>query len=401
MAIHLKRIVFFLCILNFGLGCCFGNRANADTKKFLLYIAGMFHEDDRDYDTWEISGTVLYKNNGLVGVEITKKWYTPFDIRARTDENGFYKFKVYGQYENFFTYPIIPIKLGYQFDPPSFLFPESHDNQKKDFTAYKHKISGTVKEKDTGKRLEKVGIYDGKKLLTLTNIDGYYETEENAGIDFTLTAQLPGYEFPTSGIPIIGSEYLHENKDFNATKLAPLVNISGKVVWFKTPNSYTAAMEAYAEDGSLYSRTATDVDGNYSIPVPVGWTGTVKPFSLGFYFSPEKVYYSSLKENKTQDYIVKPPFSWTGTVIWEYERCYGKALPALTIKAYDLEGNLISTVVTGTNGIIAFTLPFYWSGWVTAVSLGYKILPSRVDGYGWTADHHQDFYIENYSCLPE
>ena len=255
-----------------------------------------------------------------------------------------------------------------------FFFHQPKSNQKKDFTAYKHKISGTVKEKDTGKRLEKVGIYDGKKLLAVTNIDGYYETDENAGIDFTLTAQLPGYEFPTSGIPIIGSEYLHENKDFTATKLAPLVNISGKVVWFKTPNSYTAAMEAYAEDGSLYSRIATDVDGNYSIPVPVGWTGTVKPFSLGFYFSPEKVYYSSLKENKTQDYIVKPPFSWTGTVIWEYERCYGKTLPALTINAYDLDGNLISTVVTGTNGIVAFTLPFYWSGWVTAVSPGYKIL---------------------------
>ena len=29
MTIHLKRTVFFFCILNFGLGCCLGNRANA------------------------------------------------------------------------------------------------------------------------------------------------------------------------------------------------------------------------------------------------------------------------------------------------------------------------------------------------------------------------------------
>ena len=29
MAIHLKRIVFFFCILYFGLGCCLGNRAEA------------------------------------------------------------------------------------------------------------------------------------------------------------------------------------------------------------------------------------------------------------------------------------------------------------------------------------------------------------------------------------
>ena len=346
----------------------------------------------------KISGLVFLVNgNPLENVGIyLDAIENPF---TSTNSQGYYDFGV----DNSKSATVTPKMYGYQFDPPSFLFPTAKDNQKKDFTAFKHKINGTVKEKDTGKRLEKVGIYDGKKLLAVTNIDGYYETDENAGIDFTLTAQLPGYEFPTSGIPIIGSEYLHENKDFIAKKLDPIVTIGGKVIWFNTPNSYTAAMEAYAENGSLYSRTATDVDGNYSIPVPVGWTGTVKPFSLGFYFSPEKVYYSSLKENKIQNYTVMPPFSWIGTVIFNYAwRCVKPIyLPPLTIKAYDLDGKLISTVVTGSDGIVNFALPYYWSGWVTAVSPGYTIDPPRVDAHGVTVDYHQNFYIENYNCTPE
>ena len=484
MSIHLKGIVFFFCILNFGLGCCLGTRVNAQDPEttFIYYMAGIWS----DYRSRDVSGIVSQNGIGLKGVTIygqfTSSEPSPW---AETDAQGFYKIRKVGDDKSWYLTPIksgyqfnpqvheipgdgkdyknkdfiaqmdfreisgkvvlsnggglakvkiiaksgvwmdndvevgetdtlgnykitgygdgdilTPKKIGYQFDPPVkyILLEDNHVNQ--NFTAYKHTISGKILE--NGKGLKNVEIYDGKKLLVKTNSDGYYETEENAGIDFTLTAQLTGYEFKPPDIPIVGSQYLHENKDFTATKLAPLVNISGKVVWFKTPNSYTAAMEAYAEDGSLYSRTATDVDGNYSIPVPVGWTGTVKPFSLGFYFSPEKVYYSSLKENKIQNYTVMPPFSWTGNVIFEYAwKCVNPILPALTIKAYDLDGKLISTVVTGSDGIVNFALPYYWSGWVTAVSPGYTISPSRVDGHGWTVDHHQDFYIQNYNCTPE
>jgi hypothetical protein len=44
------------------------------------------------------------------------------------------------------------------------------------------------------------------------------------------------------------------------------------------------AVEAHAEDGSLTSRAVTGVDGKYSLSVPRGWTGWVKPFRDGFEF---------------------------------------------------------------------------------------------------------------------
>lgn len=205
MSIHLKRTVFFFCILFLGLGCCLGNRAMAqDPLTFMLYLSGVYNEYNIADYTHKISGIVyLVNGNPLENVGIYLDTIeNPF---TSTNSQGYYDFYV----DNTRNAAVTPKIYGYQFDPPSFLFPAAKDNQKKDFTAYKHTIRGTVKEKDTGKRLEKVEIYDGKKLLALTNIDGYYETEENAGIDFILTAQLPGYEFTPPGIPIVGSQYLH------------------------------------------------------------------------------------------------------------------------------------------------------------------------------------------------
>ncbi len=77
MSIHLKGIFVFFGILYFGLGCCLGNRANAEDPPlpllhFYMYLAGVTNQYDADFDTREISGTVTesYEGKGLDGVEI-------------------------------------------------------------------------------------------------------------------------------------------------------------------------------------------------------------------------------------------------------------------------------------------------------------------------------------------
>jgi hypothetical protein len=393
MSVHLKRIVFFFCIWNFGLGCCLGNRVNADDPlNFMLYLSGVYNKYDIADYSHKISGFVFLVNgNPLENVGIyLNAIENPF---TSTNSQGYYDFYV----DNSESATVTPKMYGYQFDPPSFLFPTAKDNQKKDFTAFKHIISGTVKEQGTGKPLENVGIYDGKKLLALTNIDGYYETEENAGIDFTLTAQLPGYEFPTSGIPIIGSGYLHENKDFTATKLAPPVTISGNVTWKNISDVTTIqsnplpgdnnltipaiaiAMEACPQDGSPCSRIVADVDGKYSISVPFNWSGSVKPFSLGFEFNPEKITYSALKVNKTlQNY--QAPLSPNGSVY------------KITVLVKDQNGNLlpydprISIILNGTNHAKGsryqyFTVPVRPKWPFSATEWAFSSIPS-----GWIGD---------------
>ena len=89
-----------------------------------------------------------------------------------------------------------------------------------------------------------------------------------------------------------------------------MVTISGKVTWKNYSGDTTiptnplpmVAMEAYAQDGSLFSRVITGVDGKYAINVPVGWSGWVKPVRLGFDFIPEKNPHFNMAQDQTKDY---------------------------------------------------------------------------------------------------
>ncbi len=89
MSIHLKRTVFFFCILCLGLGCCLGNRANADDPDnilFLLFLPGVRLEPRLGFG---VSGIVsLVNGKALEKVEI----YENATLRTVTDRHGNYEF---------------------------------------------------------------------------------------------------------------------------------------------------------------------------------------------------------------------------------------------------------------------------------------------------------------------
>ncbi len=67
MTIHLKRTVFFLCILNFGLGCCLGNRANAGEDPGIIYqlfLSNVFYQ----HDPMKIRGRVFLLTDNRIGL---------------------------------------------------------------------------------------------------------------------------------------------------------------------------------------------------------------------------------------------------------------------------------------------------------------------------------------------
>jgi hypothetical protein len=219
MSIHLKRTVFFFCILCLGFGCCLGNRVDAATGSNKLHLPGILKEFGFEPER-EISGFVLENGIGLGGVGIYDK-----SVQVTvTDSQGYYKFKA-----THFSYTLIPQKTCYQFTPES--------------------------------------------------------------------------------IDIPANQFNHEKQNFTAQKQG-CITISGKVIWKNYSGDTTipsnllpmVAMEAYAQDGSLFSRVVTGVDGKYAIPVPVGWSGWVKPVRLGFDFIPEKNPYSNLAQDQTKDY---------------------------------------------------------------------------------------------------
>jgi hypothetical protein len=79
-----------------------------------------------------------------------------------------------------------------------------------------------------------------------------------------------------------------------ATKPLILFTISGSV-------GTDGATLTYDNAGSQF--VLSDAGGNYSIVVPLGWSGTVKPYKIGFSFTPASRPYSNLLGDQTaQDY---------------------------------------------------------------------------------------------------
>ena len=227
MSIHLKRIVFFFCILCFGLGSFPGNRAMAQIDWWTVHIPTV--TKDANAVRRAISGFVYENGNGLGGVEIYK--------------------------EATLTIP--------------------------------------------------------KKLLAVTNSDGYYKVMLDPGVDYTLTPEKTHYQFTPSSRTIPANDNNYDNQNFTAQTA---VTISGNVKWtngmfYTIPSNPLpmVAMEGYAEDGSLDYRAATDVDGNYSLTVPSDWRGLIKPSKESFEFSPETSNYTSVKANDSYNFSAPRP----------------------------------------------------------------------------------------------
>jgi hypothetical protein len=256
MSFQLKRIFFFFCLLCLGLGCCLGNRANAQKDElFWLFIAAISNE----YGFREVSGTVLYNGNGLPGVELwLKKGGSTFKSSQVPDGQGFYKIEI----DQGIEYTLTPKLFGYQFDPPSRVIPRG--------------------------------------------------------------------------------QYSYEHIDFTAQQQAS-VTIGGnvkKVVW-GTQSSFTAKMEAWADDGSLTSSIDKDAAGNYSLLVPVGWTGRVQPVGYLLEFVPEKITYSSLQVNKfTEDYTVCLANNLIG--LWKFPDKSSIEVKGQNVGAYALIGKMVT-----------------------------------------------------------
>jgi hypothetical protein len=124
MPIHLKRIVFFFCILNSVLGCCLGHHATAVAES-KIYLPGILKEfgwtPERD-----ISGKVSFNGIGLEGVGI----YDNTVQVALTDSQGNYTIRA-----THFAYTLIPQQTCYQFSPPSIVIPaDQYSRSNQNFT---------------------------------------------------------------------------------------------------------------------------------------------------------------------------------------------------------------------------------------------------------------------------
>jgi uncharacterized repeat protein (TIGR01451 family) len=127
-----------------------------------------------------------------------------------------------------------------------------------------------------------------------------------------------------------------------------------------------APLEGVRMDG-LPSVKWTDGNGEYSVYVGTGWSGTVRPFKAGFTFSPSSRTYTAITEGApAQDYTgTAKTFLLSGRVTLN-----GTGLPGVAMTG------LPGDPVTDDIGNYSTFVPFHWSGTVTPSAPGYVFSPA-------------------------
>jgi uncharacterized repeat protein (TIGR01451 family) len=146
-----------------------------------------------------------------------------------------------------------------------------------------------------------------------------------------------------------------------------------------------APLEGVRMDG-LPSVKWTDGNGEYSVFVGTGWSGTVRPSKAGFSFTPPNRTYSAVTAGVSgQDYIAAPKtYTLSGRVTLD-----GQGLPGVTMTG------LPGDPVTGQNGDYLAIVPFHWSGTVIPEAPGYELSPASMT----YAEVGMDRVDENYLAV--
>jgi len=115
-------------------------------------------------------------------------------------------------------------------------------------------------------------------------------------------------------------------------------------------------------DGTLKTVTANG-DGQYSITVPLNWSGTLTPAKTGYLFSPKSASFSNLTALQTiQNFNATQAFVISGSV----------RLPSIPLKYTD---GTLQTVISNSDGTYSIIVPIHWSGTVTPAKTGLTFSP--------------------------
>lgn len=181
---------------------------------------------------------------------------------------------------------ITPAKSGYLFSPKNASFNNLTNPQTiQNFNAFAaYVISGNVDLPGVT-----LSYTDGTPQTVTSDSNGGYSIPVPANWSGTITPTKTGYTFQPDS-----RSYSNVTANKTAQNYTAMISISGNA-------GAAGAMLSYVNG---IPRTVTaNGSGNYSIRVPVGWTGTVTPSLSGFTFTPVNRSYSNLQSKQTaQDY---------------------------------------------------------------------------------------------------
>jgi len=244
---------------------------------------------DQDYSAvagrFTLSGQVQdASGNGLSEVEIRVN----NNALASTDNAGDFSFEVPLGWSG----QLIPFKAGYVFTPAT----RSYENIASDqpniaFEGRKEirVISGQIQDAD-GTGIPEAEIFSDGQLLGISDAEGAYLLELEAGWSGTLTPQKEGFDFEPPSRTI--NNLTTNETDQNFIGKLKNYTISGRILY---PDGNPIPETTVSVEGA--SAIVTDSVGRFSILVKYGWAGTVTPEKEGFTFTPLNRSYSDVSND--------------------------------------------------------------------------------------------------------
>ena len=304
---------------------------------------------------YEVSGNISSLGSPMEGVSVT---FSGGVNPAVTDADGNYSRCV----PDGWTGDIIPVATGYTFDPESVaLTSVSAATSSVDFNAYPIiTISGTITEGSTTLSGVEVVFSNGAGTV-YTNSSGVYTNTVEYGWTGTVTPAMTGKTFSPElrTYTAINQDYLTENY----TASPATYTITGTVT------DGTLPIENVEIQATSHSSVYTGADGQYSITVEYGWTGTLVPFKAGYNFTPQQYSVPAVSGNLSSK-------NFTGSVIGYYI-----SGTILDDQQQPVQGVSVQftgdpgTVTTNAAGEYSIEVPYGYSGTATPQLAGYTFIP--------------------------
>ena len=218
-------------------------------------------------------------NAGVSGALLS--YYDSSNKSVTADSTGAYSITIPYNWSGTIT----PSKSGYTFVPPSATFTNVTSTQTiQNFTALvSYTISGNV-----GVAGATLNYINGTPRTATSDSNGNYSFLVPSGWSGTVTPAKAGYSFSPVSINYTSVASNQTGQNYTATFITYTITGNAGV---------GGATLVYVNGSQLF--VTSDAGGSYSITVPLGWSGTVTPYRLGYSFSPTSKSYTNVQANTT------------------------------------------------------------------------------------------------------
>lgn len=242
-------------------------------------------------------------------------------------------------------------------------------------------ISGSITTSE-GSGLAGVTIFAGSDIEEgVTDTNGYYELLVPPGWSGAVTPNKPDWGLNPPSRTYLNLASDQTSQDYTAFQ--PL--ISGYVT-DRNGSGVDAVMLSTDNGGGS---DVTDANGYYELIVPYNWSGVVTVTKSGYKLVPEsRSYVNVVSDQLNEDYVAFRPL-------------ISGHITDVNVNGTPMEGVLVSAdnagaaATTGADGYYEFTVPYNWSGAVTASKDGMDFEPQQRTYQNVVADQNdQDFTLK-------